>query len=436
MPRTDNKSLVLGQTVQLVADPFRSPPEGAILHRQRGGVLLQDGTIRQVGEAGQLLAENVGIATVDYGDALILPGFVDCHAHFPQTGIIASWGRRLIDWLHTYTFPEEARFGDPGYAREIAELYLDLCIANGTTTVSAFCTSHPESVDAFFAAAAARNMCVAGGKVLMDRNAPDALLDSPEGGYEQSRALIERWHGNGRLRYAVTPRFALTSSPEQLAAAGTLWREHPDTLLQTHLSEQPEEIRRVRSMFPDSDDYLGIYERHGLVGRGAIMGHAIHLEEREKTSLADTGTGVAHCPTSNTFIGSGLCDVASHVRSGVRVGLGTDVGGGSSFSMLATMRAAYEIGQLRGDVFHPAQLLWLATEGSASVMRLEGRIGRLERGAEGDICVLDPEATPLLAARCSRAESISEILFSLIMLGDDRSVRQVLISGRPVKPGT
>lgn len=397
---------------------------------------MQDGIIRQVGEAERLLADNVGIATVDYGDALILPGFVDCHAHFPQTGIIASWGRRLIDWLHTYTFPEEARFGDPGYAREIAELYLDLCIANGTTTVSAFCTSHPESVDAFFTAAAARNMCVAGGKVLMDRNAPDALLDSPEGGYEQSRALIERWHGKGRSRYAVTPRFALTSSPEQLAAAGTLWREHPDTLLQTHLSEQPEEIRRVNSMFPDSGDYLGVYERHGLVGRGAIMGHAIHLERRERASLADTGTGVAHCPTSNTFIGSGLCDVAALVSSGVRVGLGTDVGGGSSFSMLATMRAAYEIGQLRGDVFHPAQLLWLATEGSASVMRLEGRIGRLEPGAEGDICVLDPEATRLLAARCGRAESISEILFSLIMLGDDRAVRQVLISGRPAKPGT
>ncbi len=436
MPRTDENALVLGQTVQLVADPFRSPPDNAILHRPRGGVLIRDGIIERVDEAERLLADNVGVSILDYGGSLILPGFVDCHAHFPQTKIIASWGRRLIDWLHTYTFPEEARFGDPGYAREIAELYLDICIANGTTTVSAFCSSHPESVDAFFAAAAARNMCVAAGKVLMDRNAPDALLDTPEDGYEQSKALIERWHGKGRSRYAVTPRFALTSSPEQLAAAGALWSEHPDTLLQTHLSEQPEEIRRVRSMFPDSDDYFGVYERYGLVGRGAIMGHAIHLERREKGSLADTGTGVAHCPTSNTFIGSGLCDVASLVRSGVRVGLGTDVGGGSSFSMLATMRAAYEIGQLRGDVFHPAQLLWLATEGSASVMRLEGRIGRLEPGAGGDICVLDPEATPLLEARCGRAESISEILFSLIMLGDDRAVRQVLISGRPVKPGT
>ena len=436
MPRTDGNVLVLGQTIQLVADPFRTSPENAIRHRSRGGVLLRDGIIERVDEAGRLLADTDDVAITDYGDALILPGFVDCHAHFPQTGIIASWGKRLIDWLHAYTFPEEARCGDPGYAREIADLYLDLCIANGTTTVSTFCTSHPESVDAFFAAAAARGMCVAAGKVLMDRNAPDALLDTAEDGYRQSKALIERWHGNGRSRYAVTPRFALTSSPEQLAAAGTLWSEHPDTLLQTHLSEQPEEISRVRSMFPDSDDYLGVYEKYGLVGRGAIMGHAIHLEQRELASLADTGTGVAHCPTSNTFIGSGLCDVASLVRSGVRVGLGTDVGGGSSFSMLATMRAAYEIGQLRGDVFHPAQLLWLATEGSASVMRLDGSIGRLEPGAEGDICILDSEATPLLAARCSRAESISDVLFALVMLGDDRSVRQVLVSGRPVKPGT
>ena len=433
MTGSESCGILLGQTVQLVADPFQAPPETAIVHHANGGVLLRDGVIERVGEAGHLLSENPEVPVTDYGNALILPGFVDCHAHYPQTGIIASWGRRLVDWLMDYTFPEEARFGDRACADAIAEFYLDLCVANGTTTVATYCTSHLESVEAFFEAAARRNMCVAAGKVLMDCNAPDAVLDTPETGYEQSAELIARWHGKGRALYAVTPRFALTSSAEQLAAAGRLWREHPDTLLQTHLSEQPEEIRLVLDMHPEARDYLGIYERHGLSGRGAIMGHAIHLEEREVTGLAETGTGVAHCPTSNTFIGSGLCDVESLVAAGIPVGLGTDVGGGSSFSMLATMRAAYEIGQLRGNVLHPAQLLWLATEGSAAVMRLEGQIGRLAAGAAADICVLDPAATPLLEARCERADSIAEVLFALIMLGDDRSVRQTLIAGRPVK---
>ena len=431
-PVTDLSSLVLGQTLQFVADPFGAPPDDAAVHMRRGGVLIRDGVIADVGDGEELKAANPDAEIRDFGAALVLPGFVDCHVHYPQAGIVASWGRRLIDWLNTYTFPEEMRFADSGHARDVAEFFLDLCLANGTTTVSTFCTIHSGGVDAVFEAAAARGMRISAGKVMMDRNAPEGLRDTASGGYDESKELIRRWHGRGRAVYAVTPRFAPTSSPAQLAAAGALWDEHPGTLAQTHLAEQPEEIDWVRSLFPDCRDYLDVYERHGLTGPGAIMGHAIHLEARERDALVETGTGVAHCPTSNLFIGSGLCDVAGLRKSGVDVGLGTDVGGGSSFSMLATMRAAYEVAQLRGDALHPAQLLWLATEGSARVMRLAGRVGRLGPGAEADICVLDPGATPVLARRAGRAEDIWEVLFALIMLGDDRAVRQVFVAGEPV----
>ncbi|MDE2790108.1 MAG: guanine deaminase [Paracoccaceae bacterium] len=424
-------SLILGQTVELIADPFHASPDATIRYRRRGGVRIHNGRIERVGEADALCALDPTVPVTDFGDSLILPGFVDCHAHYPQTGIIASWGRRLIDWLNDYTFPEEMHFGDPSHSRTVADRYLDLCLANGTTTACVYCTVHPESVDAFFEAAAARNLRVAAGKVMMDQNAPDGLCDTVRKGYEQSRALIDRWHGRGRALYAVTPRFAPTSSPEQLAAAGALWAETPGVLLQTHLSEQIEEVAWVRRLFPDSTDYVAVYENHGLTGPGAIMGHAIHLSDRERRALAETGTGVAHCPTSNTFIGSGLCDVAGLRRLGIGVGLATDVGGGSSFSMLTTMRTAYEVSQLRGEVLHPAQLLWLATVGSADVMGLTGVVGRLAPGADADLCVLDPTATPVLAQRTRRAESIRDLLFALIMLGDDRAVRAVYVAGQP-----
>ncbi len=429
---TYRSSLVLGQTLQFASDPFEVPPDEAALHLRRGGVLVRNGVIADIGDGEELKAANPDAEVRDFGAALVVPGFIDCHAHYPQTGIIASWGRRLIDWLNTYTFPEEMRFVDSGHARDVADLYLDLCLANGTTTISTFCTIHPGSVDAVFEAAEARGMCIAAGKVMMDRNAPEGLRDTASGGYDESKQLMARWHGRGRAVYAVTPRFAPTSSPAQLAAAGALWAEQPGTLLQTHLAEQPEEIAWVQSLFPGFRDYLDIYEHHGLVGPGAIMGHAIHLGSRERNALLETGTGVAHCPTSNMFIGSGLCDVAGLRKSGVDVGLGTDVGGGSSFSMLATMRAAYEVAQLRGDALHPAQLLWLATEGSARVMRLAGTIGRLGPGADADICVLDPGGTPVLAQRTERAEDIWEVVHALIMLGDDRAVRQVFVAGEPV----
>jgi guanine deaminase len=285
------------------------------------------------------------------------------------------------------------------------------------------------------AAAEARGMRVVAGKVMMDRNAPEGLRDDAVRGYEESKALIARWHGRARLGYAVTPRFAPTSSPEQLEAAGALWAEHPDCAMQTHLCEQREEIAWVRELYPHDRDYLGVYERFGLVGPGAVMGHVIHLTAREWAAMTESGSGIAHCPTSNTFIGSGLFDWDQCLARGIPVGLATDVGGGSSFSMLRTMAAAYEVGQLGGRVLHPAELLWLATEGSARVLRLGGVVGRLAEGAEADLVVLDLASTPAIAERAARAEDLWEAVFPTIMMGDDRAVQAVFVGGRQVAFG-
>lgn len=428
----NDAAILLGQTFGFRADPFTTSPEEATEWRRRGGVLIEGGKIIAVDEGEALIAAHPTARRVACGDHILMPGFVDCHNHYSQTRIIASWGERLIDWLNRYTFPEEMRFGDPAYAAAVAEDYLDLLATHGVTAAAAYCTIHPESVDALFTAAERRGAAMTAGKVMMDRNAPAELMDDARTGYDQSKALIEKWRGRGRLSYAVTPRFAPTSSPEQLEAAGALWAEHPESAMQTHLSEQTEEMDWVRRLYPDDEDYLGIYQRFGLCGPGAIMGHAIHLSGRERAALAETGAAVAHCPTSNAFIGSGLCDVRGLKAAGVEVGLATDVGGGSSFSMLATMKAAYEIAQLRGAALHPAELIWLATEGSARAMRRPG-LGRLAAGADADIIALDPAATPVLAQRTARAESVFDQLFALIILGDDRAIAETWIAGKPWK---
>ena len=374
-----------------------------------------------------------GLPREDMGEAVILPGFVDAHVHYPQTGIIASWGKRLIDWLNTYTFPEEMRFGDPDYAAEVAGRYLDLVLSHGTTSVASYCTIHLESVEAFFAAAEARGMAVVAGKTCMDRNAPDGLRDTVQSAYDESRALLERWHGRGRAVYAITPRFSPTSTRAQLEALGALWAEHPDARMQTHLSEQTDEIAWVKDLFPEARDYLDTYEAAGLLGARGIYGHAIHLEPREIDRLAEVGAAVAHCPTSNTFIGSGLCDVTGLRARGVTVGLATDTGGGSSFSMLRTMAAAYEVAQLRGAPLHAAQLLYLATEGAARSLHLSGEIGTLAEGSAADLVALDLSLTPAIAQRAARAEDVWEAIFPTIMMGDDRAVRQVWVAGRAVR---
>ena len=422
--------LLTGRLVDFTGDPFTSPWAECVLVEEHGALLLRDGRIEARGTAEALRAAHPQAEVTDYGRGLILPGFIDAHVHFPQTAMIASWGKRLIDWLNSYTFPEEMKFADPAYAAEIAARYLDLTTAHGTTSMVSFCTIHPESVEAFFAEAERRGQRVVAGKTCMDRNAPEGLRDDARSAYDLSKALLEKWHGRGRIGYAITPRFSPTSSVAQLEALGALWSEHPDCLMQTHLSEQVDEIAWVKGLYPEARDYLDTYERYGLLGRNGLYGHAIHMEPREIARLAEVGAAVVHCPTSNTFIGSGLFDMAGMTGAGIRVGLATDTGGGSDFSMLRTMAAAYEVGQLRHNPLHPAQLLWLATAGSAGAIGMADRIGTLAPGSEADVVVLDLASTPAIAQRSAQAGDIWEAVFPTIMMGDDRAVQAVWIGGR------
>jgi len=419
--------LLLGQVLSFDGDPFVLGPEAARINE---AVLVDGGRIRAVGNANTLRTTHPQARVTDYGKALISAGFVDAHVHYPQTAIIASWGKRLIDWLNQYTFPEEMRFADPAYAAEVATRYFDLALAHGTTSMCSYATIHPASVDAFFDQAQARGLRAFAGKTCMDRNAPEGLRDTAQSAYDDSKALLTKWHGKDRLSYVITPRFSPTSTPEQLAAMGALWREHPDCLMQTHLSEQTDEIAWVKDLFPQSRDYLDTYEAQSLLREGAVYGHAIHLTAREKARLAEAGASVVHCPTSNTFIGSGLFDMG--LTHSLRVGLATDTGGGSSFSMLRTMAAAYEVAQLRGQALHPAQLWWLATQGSARALRAEHQIGNIAVGQEADLVVVNLASTPAIEQATRRAEDIWQALFPTIMLGDDRAIQAVWALGRLV----
>ncbi|MEP5760124.1 MAG: guanine deaminase [Litoreibacter sp.] len=422
--------LLLGQTLHFSGDPFSQPWQEVAHHNTHGAVLIENGLIKAVGDADDFRTNDVEV--IDHGTKLITAGFVDAHVHYPQTAMIASWGKRLIDWLNTYTFPEEAKFRDPAYAAEISRMFFDLSLSHGVTTQASFGTVHPNSVDSFFKEAQSRGLRTLTGKTCMDRNAPDDLRDTAQTAYDDSKALLEKWHGVDRLGYVITPRFTPTSTREQLEALGALWSEHPECLMQTHLSEQTEEIAWVRDLVPEARDYLDTYARTGLLGARGLYGHAIHLEPRERDVLRDTGAALAHCPTSNTFIGSGLFDMMRTRRDGISVGLATDVGGGSSFSILRTMAAAYEVGQLSGSAIHPAQLMWWATAGSAKALHLQDQIGNLSAGMEADLIVLDLASTPEIDQRQARAQDIWEAVFPTIMMGDDRAIAQVYVSGNRV----
>lgn len=420
--------ILLGQVLSFAGDPFAVGPDAA-RHESHGAVAIENGKIAALGPADHIRATYPQAKITDYGQCLISAGFIDAHVHYPQTAIIASWGKRLIDWLNSYTFPEEMRFADRTYADEVANRYLDLALAHGTTSMCTYATIHPESVDAFFTAAQARGLRAFAGKTCMDRNAPETLRDTVQSAYDDSKRLLQKWHGLNRLSYVITPRFSPTSTPEQLAAMGQLWREYPDCLMQTHLSEQVDEIAWVKELFPQSRDYLDTYETQGLLRSGAVYGHAIHLTQREKDRLIEAGASLVHCPTSNTFIGSGLFDMS--LAHSLRVGLATDTGGGSSFSMLRTMAAAYEVAQLRGEALHPSQLWWLATLGSARALHAERQIGNIAPGMEADLTILDLQSTPAIAQATRRAADIWQAIFPTIMLGDDRAIRATWIGGKP-----
>ncbi len=425
------KTLLCAQTLEITGNPMREGWQDTCRHDPAGAVLLEGGKIAALGDAQGLVAKHPEAERIDLGEALLLPGFIDAHAHYAQTGIIASWGKRLIDWLNGYTFPEELKFGDPVYAAEVAARYFDLTLSNGTTTVCSYGTVHPESVHAYFTEAQRRGLRALCGKTCMDRNAPEGLRDDAQRAFDESAALLARWHGVDRLSYVITPRFSPTSTRAQLEALGTLYTTFPDCLMQTHLSEQTDEVAWVAELFPEAQDYLDTYERAGLLGPTGLFGHAIYLTDRERDRLAEVGAALVHCPTSNTFIGSGLFDMGG-LAGTHRIGLATDTGGGSSFSMLRTMAAAYEVAQLGGRALHPSELLWLATRGSAEALHLGDQIGTLAIGMEADLVALDLASTPAIAQRTARAEDIWEAIFPTLMMGDDRAIAGVWVAGARV----
>lgn len=415
-----------------LADPAVVGIEQSYEYFEDGILIVADGRVVKVGHAADLLSSLNGIEITEYPDALITPGFIDTHIHYPQTGMIASYGEQLLDWLNTYTFPTEQQFSDKAHAADVAGIFLKELLRNGTTTALVFGSVHKQSVDAFFEASEALNLRMIAGKVLMDRNAPDYLTDTAESGYADSKELIKRWHGKGRLHYAVTPRFAPTSTPEQLELAGKLYHEFPDLYMHTHLSENLKEIDWVNALFPERKGYLDVYDHYKLIGARSVFAHGVHLCDDECKRLSETGSAVAFCPTSNLFLGSGLFDLKKLEQHGVRVGLGTDVGGGTSFSQLQSLSEAYKIMQLQGIKLDPFKSLYLATLGSANALYLDDKIGNFESGKDADFIVLDYKSTPLIDYRIQQAKTLEEKLFALIILGDDRAVKETFAAGQSV----
>lgn len=417
-----------------LADPGDHSKQSAYEYFEDGVLVVDEGHIVAAGAAPKLLSELAAdTAVIDYTGKLIVPGFIDCHVHFPQLDIIGSYGAQLLDWLNRYAFPAEAKFADPEHAREVAGVFIDELLTNGTTTALVFGTVHAHSADAIFEAADAKGMRLIAGKVLMDSNCPEELRDDAETGYAESKALIERWHGKGRLGYAITPRFALTSSARQLAAAGRLAGEYPDVWIHTHLAENMDEVDEIARRFPDSRSYLDVYEQHGLLRERAVFAHCLHMDDEDRASMSAHGGAAAFCPTSNLFLGSGLFDLPAIRDAGIRCGLGTDVGGGTSLSLLKTASEAYKVLHLQEHALPATRALFLATLGAAEALYLDDKIGNFASGKEADFVVLDYEGSNLTARRTAAAETIEEKLFALITLADDRNIAATYVNGVKVQ---
>lgn len=427
---------VRGAFLDFVGDPFFVSELESVRYFPDGLLVIENGIIQALGNYADVCKIYPSIPVTHYCDRLILPGFIDTHIHFPQTEMISAYGEQLLEWLNKYTFPTERKFKEKTYAKKIAAFFLDELLKNGTTTALVFTTIFPESVDAFFEEARDRNLRMIAGKVMMDRNAPDYLKDTAKSSYEETKKLIQKWHKTDRLLYAVTPRFAATSTEEQLQLAGKLLQEFPDVYLHTHLSENVKEVVWIKELFPHCANYLDVYDRAGLVCDRSIFAHGIQLSEAEFKRLSEANSAIAFCPTSNLFLGSGLFKL-NHVKSKetqIEVGLGTDVGAGTSFSLLQTANEGYKISQLQGQKLSPFQALFLATLGGARALNLEAKIGNFNKGKEADFIVTNLKATPLLSLRNAGAipqtfEEIGDRIFALMMLGDDRAISETYILG-------
>jgi guanine deaminase len=409
-----------GNVLDFVDDP--SINANNTRYYEDGMLLVRDGKVVAVGNYSDMFNQYHPDNVTYYRDMLITPGFIDTHIHYPQMEMVASYGEQLLQWLNTYTFPTEKKYSDYTYAKQQADSFINELLKNGTTTALVFGTVSKASVDAFFTSAQEKNLRMIAGKVMMDRNAPDYLLDTPQSAYDDSKALIQKWHNNGRLGYAITPRFAPTSTRDELAKAGQLKAEFPSVWVHTHLSENLNEIAWVKDLFPERSGYLDVYNYYGLTGPRSVFAHGVHLEDGEWQTMASTGSALSHCPTSNLFLGSGLFDLKKAHQYGVKVGLGTDIGAGTSFSALQTLDEAYKVQQLQGYKLSAFEGLYLATLGSAKALDLQDKIGNFNAGKEADFVVLDPRATALLKQRVDRSTSTHDKLFALMTLGDDRSV--------------
>ena len=422
--------------LDFIDDPFYTSESSSVRYLEDGLLVLENGKIKDFGPYEQLREKYSAIDAIAYPDKLIMPGFIDTHIHYPQTAMVAAYGEQLLEWLSKYTFPTEAKFKDKNYAEEIAIVFLDELLKNGTTTALVFAAVFPESVDAFFEEAERRNLRMIAGKVMMNRNAPDFLLDTAQSSYDETKALIEKWHQKGRLLYAVTPRFAITSTDEQLDLAGKLLSEFPDVYLHTHLSENVNEVQFVAELFPNSKGYLDVYDQAGLVKEKSIFAHGVQLTDQEFKRLSETKSAISFCPTSNLFLGSGLFKLhkAKSSENPVKVGLGTDVGAGTSFSLLQTANEAYKVVQLQGQKLSSFQALFLATLGGARALSLDDKLGNFDIGKEADFIVLDPKATPAMALRNSdfpvkTLEGIADKAFAIMIMGDDRTIEATYIMG-------
>jgi guanine deaminase len=428
-----------GDILHFLKDPFYHPDTECYQYVKDGLLIVENGKVNSIGSYSEMRALFPTIPVYDYQNCLILPGMVDTHIHYPQTEMIASYGEQLLEWLNKYTFPTEEKFKDPSHAKEVSEFFLRELLRNGTTTALVLGSVHPESIDAFFEEASALNLRMVAGKVMMDREtyAPASLRDTPETSYEDTKKLIQKWNGKGRLQYAITPRFAVTSTEDQLRKASTLKKEFPHTYIHTHLAENKKETETISKLFPKHKHYLDVYDSFGLLGRRSVFAHSVHLSDDEFARLSETDSTIAFCPTSNLFLGSGLFQIgkAKSQKTPIQVGLGTDMGGGTSFSLLRTMSEGYKVAQLQNLSLSAFKSLYLATLGGAKALALENVIGNFEPGKEADFIVLDPESTPLQSFRMKHMkqdadDALASKLFALIMLGDDRAIKATYIMGK------